>query len=380
MGLFSRFKRVLKSKLSKGLDKLEDPAEQLDYAYEELLGQQQKIEKAIRDVTADKNMIETTLEEHQQTTEQAHQKAKNYRQRALELNSDSSNSTPEGSEELQQKIQKYNKQARKALEARNKHQKKARQLKTKLQNSNDWLESIQEKRLDVQAKLDRVKSEKERLKSEWRMAQAESELEKTLTGLGDEVGDIDMTIARAREKIKEKRAMASASQEMIDKGLTEPFQEEEVPELEEETEGLLEGSFEELDQEIKHNSDLGPYLVVRASGGGTWAIPESNRQDFKELVDNIDEQVVKLANQNELSEEKFRELYSQIFHTLEQQGQLVGRDVSMKQISGEEEVLPQPDIELPPKNLELEEALDLLEGKDLITEWKEGEPTRSNRS
>ncbi|MFW6421226.1 MAG: PspA/IM30 family protein, partial [Candidatus Bipolaricaulota bacterium] len=85
MGIFSRFKRVLKAKLSKGLNRLEDPAEQLDYAYEELMGERKKIEKAIRDVTADKNMIATALNEHQEAADEAHSKAKRYRRKALQL-------------------------------------------------------------------------------------------------------------------------------------------------------------------------------------------------------------------------------------------------------------------------------------------------------
>ena len=115
MGLFSRFKRVLKAKISKGLNKLEDPEEQLDYAYEQLTGEQKKIEKAIRDVTADKNLIEQKISEHKENKEETYRQAKKYRKKALQLEEKIDSFGSEKREEIKNKIKDYNQAARKRL-------------------------------------------------------------------------------------------------------------------------------------------------------------------------------------------------------------------------------------------------------------------------
>lgn len=372
MGIFSRFKRVLKAKISKGLDRLEDPAEQLDYAYEELLGEQKKIEKAIRDVTADKNVIEANLNEHKEAAEEAYNRAKQYRRNALKLEDQLGSLEPDGEQSAREKVKQYNESARKALGEKRKHELKVQELKKKVSNSRRWIESIREKRLDVKAKLDQVQMEKERLKSEWRMAKAESRIESALSGLGSDVGDIDLTISRAKEKIKRKRALASASREMVEEGMAEPLEGKQIsPELEaEELDGLIEEGFHELDLEIKQGENRGPFFVVSVSGGGTWALTnDSAEESFQGEVERQDREISELYETGELNEEQFDQLYSKIFSRLRKQGWLVGRDITMEEVAGENEIIPQPDMKLPPEDLDFDEAQKVLQGKDLLSEW-----------
>src|SRR5580704_6532342 len=65
-GLTGRMSTVVKAKVSKLLDKAEDPAETLDYSYEKQLEQLQNVKKGIADVVTAKKrlqMQESTLQQ-----------------------------------------------------------------------------------------------------------------------------------------------------------------------------------------------------------------------------------------------------------------------------------------------------------------------------
>ena len=58
-GLTGRMSTVVKAKISKMLDKTEDPAETLDYSYQKQLEQLQNVKKGIADVVTAKKRIQT---------------------------------------------------------------------------------------------------------------------------------------------------------------------------------------------------------------------------------------------------------------------------------------------------------------------------------
>src|SRR2546422_6915860 len=57
-GLMSRASTIVKSKLSKVLDRAEDPGETLDYSYEKQLELLQNVKRGIADVTTAKKRLE----------------------------------------------------------------------------------------------------------------------------------------------------------------------------------------------------------------------------------------------------------------------------------------------------------------------------------
>src|SRR3974390_845639 len=57
-GLFGRTMTIIKAKFSRLLDKAEDPAETLDYAYEQQLQQLQNVKRGIADVATAKKRLE----------------------------------------------------------------------------------------------------------------------------------------------------------------------------------------------------------------------------------------------------------------------------------------------------------------------------------
>src|SRR5277367_1845383 len=75
-GLFGRFTMIFKSKFSRLLDRAENPAQTLDYSYEEQLKQLQNVKRGIADVTTAKKRLEIQYTSMQQQVDKLDGQAK----------------------------------------------------------------------------------------------------------------------------------------------------------------------------------------------------------------------------------------------------------------------------------------------------------------
>jgi phage shock protein A len=365
-GIFSRFRDLIKAKTHAALDKLEDPEELLEYKYQQLQDERKRIERAVRDSIADRNLIQSELEEMQKKEKKLHEKAKLYRMKALSLEQQAAQA-PDA--KAQQAIAKYNGEALRLLQQKLRLDERSREMQTNLETATLRVNAIKEKRIDLDAKLDDLRLKKEELKSDWRMAKAEERISGALAGLEGDFSDVDLTMQRIEEKVKRKKALAAASAE-----LAADRRADDVIDIAGEHELRAEAALQEIDRELLgagHPQSLaaGPtapaYFLVAISGGGTWAFPMNTRAELLQALNRSDDELVQLAKGNQLSREKFEELYRKIFQLIRERGQLVGRDVPLGVVSGSQGY-PTPEVTLPPEDLEYEEALKLLQGKGLI--------------
>lgn len=366
-GIFSRFRDLIKAKTNAALDKLEDPEELLEYKYQQLQTERKRIERAVRDAIADRNLIQGELAEMEQKAKKIHEKAKLYRMKALSLERQARQSPDD---KTQQALTKYNGEAVRLLEQRLRLEERAREQQVNLEKATMRVKAIKEKRIDLDAKLEDLRLKKEELKSDWRMAKAEERIAGALAGLEGDFSDVDLTMQRIEEKVKRKKALAAASSEMA----AELSARDQVIEIAGEPELRAEAALQDLDRELLGEGRVGSltagpaapkYFLVAVSGGGTWAFPASARQEIQLALNKSDGELVTLAKQGQLTPEKFEALYRQIFQMLRERGQLVGRDVPLGVVSGAQGY-PKPEITLPPEDLEYEEALKLLQGEGLI--------------
>lgn len=365
MGLFSRFKSVIKAKTSAVLEKLEDPEEQLDYAYEQLIEERKRIDRAVRDSIADRNLIRNELEEHQRQMERAFESAKKYRTRALQLQEKLGDKEDP---DTQQKIHKLNEAAMKLLMEKLKREERVKDLSIKLEKAEVRINSMKEKRIDLKAKLEDLRAKKEELKSEWRMAKAEERIAGALTGIGGDFSDVSLTLERMEEKVKRKKALAAATADVaeLDKDVIEL-------EAEAEKEMLAEVSLEELDRELLAEGKikmLAPgklsSFLIAISGGGTWAFPAEHKEEILKQINELDDELTELNKKEALTPEKFNEIYPKIFKLIREKGKLVGRDIDLASVLPEGQPYAEPEVKLPPEDLEYDEALALFQGKGLI--------------
>lgn len=366
MGIFSRFRELLKAKAHAALDRLENPEQLLEYHFDRLLKERKRIDRAVRDAIAHRNLIRGEIEDLKKKIGKTHERAKLYRLKALQLEQ-------EGGDETQ--IKQYNRQAIALLSEKAQLEERLHEVEEALSKAEVRINAMKEKRIDLVAKLEELRRRKEELKSEWRLAQAEQRITSALSGLEGDFGDVDLTLQRVEEKIKLAKARASASTEVALEASLEG--EKGVLEIEGERELLAEQALRELDLELLGEGEvkpeeLGPgkaefeFFTIAISGGGTWAFPAEERDEILHTLNEIDEELTRLAERKELDRDRFDELYGKIFRVIRRRGRLVGRDVPWSVVRGEKPEL-EPDLRLPPEDLEYEEALKLLEGKGLLS-------------
>jgi phage shock protein A len=198
-GLMSRTSEIAKAKWSKVLDKAEDPAETLDYAYEQQLQQLQNVKRGIADVTTAKKRLE--LEDS--STQQQMAKLDDQAKAALAA----------GREDL----------AREALARKATIQAQLASIQQQEQQLGDQEQKLVQAEQALQVKIESFRSQKEVIKANYSAAQAEVKIGEAATGIGEHMADVGLAVQRAQDKTEEMQARASAIDELTQAGALEDF-------------------------------------------------------------------------------------------------------------------------------------------------------------
>jgi phage shock protein A len=190
---------IVKAKFSKMLDRAENPAETLDYSYEEQLRQLQNVKRGIADVTTAKKRLELQYTSMQQQSEK--------------LDGQARQALGAGREDL----------AREALTRKAALQ---GQLEGIMQQGQQ-LEAQQQKLIEgertLQAKVEAFRSQKEVIKAQYSAAEAQVRIGEAATGIGEHMADVGLAIQRAKDKTEQMQARASAIEELTSAGALEDF-------------------------------------------------------------------------------------------------------------------------------------------------------------
>src|SRR5271156_720181 len=189
-GLSGRMSTVVKSKISKLLDKAEDPSETLEYSYQKQMELLQNVKKGIADVVTSKKRLQ--MQETQ----------------------------------LQQQVVKLDTQARQALAANREDLarvalERKQSVQTELQSLDSQiaeLEAQQQKLIDSQAamsaKLESFRTKKEVIKAQYSAAEAQVRISEAATGVGEQMADVGLAMQRAVDKTENMKARADAVSEL----------------------------------------------------------------------------------------------------------------------------------------------------------------------
>jgi phage shock protein A len=188
---------IVKAKFSKMLDRAENPAETLDYSYEEQLRQLQNVKRGIADVTTAKKRLELQYTSMQQQADKLDGQAR----QALGANR----------EDL----------AREALTRKAALQ---GQLESIMQQGQQ-LEAQQQKLIEgektLQAKVESFRTQKEVIKAQYSAAEAQVRIGEAASGIGEHMADVGLSIQRAKDKTEQMQARASAIEELTAAGAIE---------------------------------------------------------------------------------------------------------------------------------------------------------------
>jgi phage shock protein A len=197
--LWQRFKAIFGAKVSKALDRAENPTETLDYSYEQQLSLLQNVKRGIADVVTAKKRLQM----QQATLEQSVVKLETQARQAL----------AGGREDL----------ARQALERKSGVQQQLQGLDGQVHQLEDQQEKLVANERELSSRIESFRSQKEVMKAQYSAAEAQVRIGEAATGIGGKMSDAGAAIERARAKTEEMQARAGAMDELIASGTLEDF-------------------------------------------------------------------------------------------------------------------------------------------------------------
>src|SRR3954449_5239203 len=198
-GLMSRASLVVKAKFSKLLDRAENPAETLDYSYEQQLELLQNVKRGIADVVTAKKRLE--LQETQ------------LQQSVVKLDSQAREAVAAGREDL----------ARQALERKSGLQQQLQTLDEQAKGLEQQQEKLVASEKALSAKVEAFRTQKEVMKAQYSAAEAQVRIGEAASGIGEQMADTGLAIDRARQKTESMQARANAIEELTAAGTLDDF-------------------------------------------------------------------------------------------------------------------------------------------------------------
>jgi phage shock protein A len=189
-GLTGRMSTVVKAKVSKLLDRAEDPAETLDYSYQKQVEQLQNVKKGIADVVTAKKRLQMQESSLQQSV--------------VKLDTQARQALSAGQEDL----------ARTALERKNVAQTELQGLDTQVTELEDQQQKLTDSEQKLRAKIEAFRTKKEVIKAQYSAAEAQVRISEAATGVGEQMADVGLAMQRAVDKTENMKARADAVSEL----------------------------------------------------------------------------------------------------------------------------------------------------------------------
>jgi phage shock protein A len=189
-GLTGRMSTVVKAKVSKLLDRAEDPAETLDYSYQKQVEQLQNVKKGIADVVTAKKRLQMQESSLQQSV--------------VKLDTQARQALAGGQEDL----------ARTALERKNVAQTELQGLDTQVTELEEQQQKLTDSEQKLRAKIEAFRTKKEVIKAQYSAAEAQVRISDAATGVGEQMADVGLAMQRAVDKTENMKARADAVSEL----------------------------------------------------------------------------------------------------------------------------------------------------------------------
>ena len=189
-GMGGRMSTVIKAKISRLLDRAEDPGETLDYSYQKQLESLQNVKKGIADVVTAKKRLQMQSQKLEQSV--------------VKLDTQARQALSAGNEDL----------ARVALERKNVAQTELQSLDQQVAELESQQEKLTDSEQKLRAKIEAFRTKKEVMKAQYSAAEAQVRISEAATGVGEQMADVGLAMQRAADKTEQMRARADAVAEL----------------------------------------------------------------------------------------------------------------------------------------------------------------------
>lgn len=194
MSMFGRMNTIFQAKMSKVLDKAENPNETLDYSYQKQLQLLQNVRRGLADMVTSKRRLQLQRDKIQHDLDHLDDQAR----QAVAANR----------EDL----------ARLALQRKVGMQQQLQSLDTQITH----LEQEQQKLTDAEqrltTKIETFRTQKETLKAQYTASEAQVRIGEAATGISEEMADVGMAVQRAQDKTEQLEARSAALDELMATG------------------------------------------------------------------------------------------------------------------------------------------------------------------
>jgi phage shock protein A len=189
-GLAGRMSTVIKAKISRMLDRAEDPGETLDYGYQRQVELLQNVKKGIADVVTSKKRLQM--------------QSSKLEQQLIKLDTQARQALSQGREDL----------ARAALERKTLAQTELQSLDQQVEELERQQQQLTENEHKLRTKIEAFRTKKEVIKAQYSAAEAQVRIGEAAHGVGEQMADVGLAIQRAEDKTEQMRARAAAVEEL----------------------------------------------------------------------------------------------------------------------------------------------------------------------
>ncbi len=194
MGLFSRLAHFFRIRANAALDKAEDPGQVMDYSYSKQLEQLQHLRHAIADVVTQEKRLELQQTQIRQQLNKLDQQA----MQALQANrEDLARMALQKKETLVAQIAGFEQQI------------------AQLQAQEEKLITMER---TVSARVEAFRTQKEMVKAQYNAAQAQVKINEAVTGISQEMTEMNLAMQRTQDKVLTMQARANAMDALIEQG------------------------------------------------------------------------------------------------------------------------------------------------------------------
>ncbi|QSO50795.1 PspA/IM30 family protein [Alicyclobacillus curvatus] len=197
MGMFKRAAEMMEAKVSKLLNRLEDPNEMLDLSYEKMVSNLQDVKRHLADVVTEQKSLEAQMAKTEKEIAGYEESAR----AALKLEREDL-----AKEALLRKQQEVE------------HLEQLRQGHERIVTQVEKLKDMERKYRD---RIESFRTQKEVTKATYQAAQSQVKVSESITGIGKELGGVAETMQRAQDKTDQMVARASAIDSLTDEGVLE---------------------------------------------------------------------------------------------------------------------------------------------------------------
>src|SRR5438105_7986373 len=218
MRFYSRVATFFRIRANAALDKAEDPGQVMDYSYSKQLEQLQNLKRSIADVVTNEKRLEMQQAQIQQQSDRLDQQAL----QALQANrEDLARMALQRKEALLIQLNSFEQQI------------------AQLRAQEERLITMQR---TISARVETFRTQKEMVKAQYGAAQAQVKINEAVTGISQEMSEMNLAMQRTQDKVLNMQARANAMDALIEEGTLSD-------------QGLLgAGSSDTLDRELRQIS------------------------------------------------------------------------------------------------------------------------------